>query len=514
MLEIVEYIYTNDLEIAKIPAATPRKLDDLCPLPEWTGTNKEEYAKAKKKRDLLSIELDAEVSKRLEMVFALATAKKFLEYDKFWYVYKLDYRGRIYPKSSYLSIMKSKPIKVLLEFGEGEYLTDEGVYWLKIHIANTYGLDKEKYAERIIWVDSNLDLIELIGRDPFSYRSEWEDTDSPLEFIAACQAWVDHIEGKKVHLPIQLDATNSGLQMYSGLLRDREGGQTVNIVPLYDTDGTQLRADVYNNVAEVVNKLLAERDYIKVIDYTDKLGEAHSIYTPPIGDSLVGKITRKLVKRPTMTTPYGVTFRGINEQLYDELKALDDAGKSFWKGDTWVVNRILTDVVEKAIGQVVKGSRIGQDYLVSVSRLYKKPMYWKTPIYDFPVKQNTLDPNQSRVHTLFGHLTIKTPGKKHSTQRQANQVAPNFIHSIDSTVLYNIIERSQGSLGTIHDCLLVSPNYGKEAVQWYKDAFITVMDTDPLRQFQQQVDKDEEVKFPEYGSLTWDDVQEAEYIIC
>jgi len=88
-----------------------------------------------------------------------------------------------------------------------------------------------------------------------------------FEYLAACMAWVDHKTGMPVHLPIQLDATCSGIQMYSGLLRDKVGAESVNVIG-------HTRNDIYQMVADRVDVHLKNGNYSKWIEYTDKEGSS------------------------------------------------------------------------------------------------------------------------------------------------------------------------------------------------------------------------------------------------
>ena len=506
MYKLIKYVFTQDLRLGGAPPARVRTWEELIDKPEGE-VSKEEWHKFNKEREKLIIKLDAEFGKRLELVYALGVAEEMLGYDvPFYYVYQVDYRGRIYPNDSYLNLLKGSIIKSLLEFGEGEYLTQEGKYWLAIHLANTYGLDKAPYNERLQWVYDNYNLILTVAEDPLANVSLWNDVDSPYEFVAACQAYLDDLNGEKVYLPIQLDATCSGIQMYSGLLRDKKGGESVNVI------GTT-RNDIYQRVQHRAEELLTEGRYDPILTYTTKDRETHSTLTHKFANELKGNITRQLVKRPTMTVPYNVTKYGMQEQQNDELVKLEEEGKAFWSVDTWFINKVLTDVTYTAIYNIVKGAKIGRDYLVAVANTLDSPAKWYTPIYNFPVIQQTYKSKAVRINTLLGTLTLRKQGANHVRRIQANQIAPNFIHSIDATVLYGVVDRQEGNIGTIHDCFLVPPNSGGLVQNNYKEAYVETMRADPLRLFQQQVDPEETIPLPEYGNLNLDDVFDAEYII-
>lgn len=72
--------------------------------------------------------------------------------------------------------------------------------YLKIDIANSFGLDKTTWDERINWFDQNENnLFDLLA-----------SADEPAMFFAGISAWFDVKEGKPSGYPISLDATASG----------------------------------------------------------------------------------------------------------------------------------------------------------------------------------------------------------------------------------------------------------------------------------------------------------------
>mgnify|MGYP002037782946 FL=1 len=67
-------------------------------------------------------------SKRMQLVRTMNMAEKFSEFEKFFFVYQMDFRGRKYVTSSFLSPQGPDYARALLEFGEGKPLGDRGRY--------------------------------------------------------------------------------------------------------------------------------------------------------------------------------------------------------------------------------------------------------------------------------------------------------------------------------------------------------------------------------------------------
>ena len=466
----------------------------------------EDWVTYNRELDKLQMELDGENGRRLSLLMALDVANEMVDYEEFYYPYQFDYRGRLYPVTNFLNPQSPKHIKALLEFSKGEVLNEEGVKWLKIHIANTYGLDKASFDERIKWTEAHISIILAIAKDPLDFVKDWAYCDSPYEFLASCFAYEDYTKGLPVYTPIQLDATCSGIQFYSGLLLDKEGAESVNVIG--DT-----RQDIYQKVADKVNYYLEVGDYPKEILFKDSEGAERIAYTLVEASSIKGKVTRSLVKRNTMTVPYSVTMRGMSDQLWDEMEILERKGKAFWSGDRWVVNKLLTFLNHKAIYEVVQGAKLGQDYLIAVAGTIKQPAIWHTPLYNFPVLQPAVKDKECKVSTVFGHLMTYSESTQFAAGKQRSGIAPNIIHSLDAELLRYVIENFEGDIGTVHDCFLVHPNQGEQVRDNYKKGYVKLMETSPLSYIGRQIDTEGTILVPCVGTLDLQDVYNSMYII-
>lgn len=150
----------------------------------------------------------------------IGLAKLLSNVSEFYFPLSLDWRGRIYCLSNYLTTQGNELSKSLILFSNGTPLTrshltdddetqyvDNGLRYLKVYGANLYGLDKHSIVDRINWVDDNHSKILEMDINFILKASE------PLLFIAFS------FEFKNYHkdpdnfvsrLPISLDATCSG----------------------------------------------------------------------------------------------------------------------------------------------------------------------------------------------------------------------------------------------------------------------------------------------------------------
>nr|DAT32289.1 MAG TPA: DNA directed RNA polymerase [Caudoviricetes sp.] len=158
----------------------------------------------------------------------------------FYFRWAYDKRGRVYSKGYHINIQANEYHKACLAFSKSVDLTDRGWYWLKVDIANAFGLDKLTWDERVVFVDNNIDAM-LLDIDGWS-----EKADEPLLAKSALLAYKDSLAtGKSSHI-VRLDATTSGPQLMSVMTRDVAGMERFNVI------GSSVRRDFYTEVATAI----------------------------------------------------------------------------------------------------------------------------------------------------------------------------------------------------------------------------------------------------------------------
>lgn len=139
--------------------------------------------------------------------------------------------------------------------------TFTGTEYLKIDIANCFGLDKETWDDRLKWVATNEPNLELLA----------SGAESPILFRKAVRALRAVQKGEPTNHVMGLDATASGLQIMGALSGCYNTAIAVNLV------NTGRREDVYGSISDFMNTIPGVR------------------------------VTRKRVKKPIMTVFYGST---------------------------------------------------------------------------------------------------------------------------------------------------------------------------------------------------------------
>lgn len=480
--------------------------------------DKEAYARYYKDLQDVKDNLQSNKGKAILLALALSEAREYLYETEMFFSYQYDFRGRIYPIQQHLQPQGTSWVKALLEFSNGYPIDDEESYkWFMVNGANYYGYDKIPYAERVAKMEAMKDDVIAVAENPMGNHTIWGDADEPFLWLAWCFEYSDYLkdrDGFLSHLPVALDATCSGIQIYSGLLLDREGAEAVNVVG-------KDRKDIYQEVANKVNGYLLSGDYEKQLSYEKSNGDLVVVDTTPIADSLKNKITRAMVKQNVMTTPYSVTQSGMVDQVTNVLKDLENSNNRFWVGETWAVARFIAKLNDRAITAVVKGAKVGQEYLRNVTRATVKDgdwVFYKAPLTNFPVLQKIHRKRVERINTPIGKLSIMSNLPSIDSLKMQNGIAPNFVHSLDAALLSMTVQKlhSDGcrDFHMIHDSFGVPVTHVANLNKRVRETFIELFETDPLTSFVSQVRPNHEVSPQEVmlNTLDLSEVADAEYI--
>lgn len=522
ILQVLKEVWELGNEIGDLP---PK---DEIPLPPKFWNSDEEFEKLKQEQPELIKKWKRQAasvyeqrlrtqSKRLALIQKIWIAEKFKDEEEFYFVWSLDWRGRMYPIQGFVNPQIDDSGKALLEFAKGKPISERGAFWLAVHLANKFGNDKVSFEDRVKWVQEHEKEILDSAKNPVDGLRFWDEADEPFQFLAACFEWAGYKEqGENFvsHLPIALDGSCNGLQNFSAMLLDEIGGRATNLVP------QEKPADVYQEVANVV---------IKDVEEDAKRGD-------PIAQVWLGKIDRGIVKRNVMTLPYGATKFGFRDQLLEELKKRDTSAQKYLEVNNnedaalYLANKTWT-----AIGEVVIAARAAMAWLQEVARIVAKvniPIKWITPA-GFPVVQNYRKLKTKRLDTVWGGIVLQLSLILQETEqidkrKQANGISPNFVHSMDASHLMLTIDKCLKN--GITDFSFVHDSYATHAAntdmmaKLLREAFVEQYSQDVLHRFKEEiVEQLKEVKpelikkippIPEKGKLKLDEVKNSKYFFA
>jgi len=463
---------------------------------------------------------NANKSRKIQLALTLDLANQFKDFEKIYFTYKIDFRGRLYPVQQMLNPQGSAIIKSLLEFSEGQVPTERGIYWLKIALANAYGKSKLSFKEREAWTDENIEDIKAFAENPYDALFFVEEADEPFVFLSLAQALNDGLQGKEVNVPVGLDASCSGIQIYAGLMLDEKAAKSVNVI----NNEEDKPADVYDLVAKKVVSYLVAGDYPKIFSFTTRDGIKKEVSTEIEANSLIKTLNRSHVKRNVMTLPYSVSERGMYNQLKEIFKVAKDDNIPFWKGEEFIAIRLLVILNKKAIKSIVVGAVKGQEFIKSITRDFshnsKNSMFWLSPFFNIPIIQHTTAKKVHRYKTALGYLRFKINTDILDKKKQSSSIAPNLIHSLDATLMFltveDMIKSDVANFQLIHDCYYTDCNNIDIMNKSIRKSYFLLFNNNPLQEWLEQIntlyDTHKKASDIMINTLVLDDVLKSNYL--
>lgn len=505
-------------------------------------------------------------------------AKRFLG-KTFYHLYYYDFRGRKYPTTAYLHEQGSDLARGLLLRADKKRIGKEGFFWLMVSIASNWAgdagradgrkTDKIPLQDRFEWAMDNEDILLSYAERP-KVNQEWMKADKPWQFLAACtelmrfRIWQSELLDYENYdyesaLECYIDGSNNGSQHLAALTRDEVTAPHVNLVPLdlpgdlykYVGDhvwgrldrlaaayGPELRSACEQYIDNLIELKKAITNAEPKSELRQKLVEQIKAYKAE-NESLSGpscaifwlrikdqKHRRKIVKRNTMTLPYGGTSYGLGEQQ------IKDASKH---------GIDLLYYMEHRWGAYM-GREVYEDCRVSL----KRPMQllevfenagraaevrgeflsWTVPVTGFPVVQHYTEgvikkvwvqygpPKGERLNTGYYENTYQVSVcfiEEHvpSKGRQAQGASPNAIHSLDAAHLTMAVSSADFPITTIHDsfgCLLADM---PKLFRLIREKFVELYSNDPLTSLMKDIGGD--VSDVQIGTLDISLVLDSEY---
>ncbi|PPE71452.1 hypothetical protein IS481_11945 [Caldimonas thermodepolymerans] len=479
------------------------------PLPEdvYAALPKEEQVKRRRQMEEIHSKNASLMGQRAAVYRRLSLAADLASFPALWFPHFCDFRGRLYPIAQELHPQGDSLTKGLLTFAEPVRLGANGQWWLYVVLANAMGHDKLPLQERADWTDNNLNLILATAKDPLAYIDFWahEDVDSPWEALSLCfevaqlcewAALGNRVEDFESTVPVRLDATCSGIQHLSALMRDEASARCVNVLP------TGKREDIYSDVANKVKQFVA----------TD------AAKGNPLAVQWLGKIGRKTVKRAVMTTPYGVTESGIAEQLVNDGFCNHFRGEDRRKAAAY-----LRDCIVGALDESIGQPRRAMQYMQDVARFLAEnnlPLQWTTPA-GFTVRQAYYETHETRVETLIGDVSLRRekPEAGLVVRKQCAAAAPNVVHSFDAAHLCRtaVAMKRDGvrDLAFVHDSFGTHAGHTDTLSQRLREEFVAIYSRPALEEWRQSVivhsGRDDIPPIPKLGALDVSKVLESEF---
>jgi len=439
-------------------------------------------------------------------------AREF-EHQTCYMVHFADWRGRLYPLSSYLHNQGWDLGRGLIQFQRGKPIEDEtAADWLRIHGANSFGVDKCAFSERLEWVAKNEDSIRSVATDPLGDQW-WTEADKPAAFLSFCldyDGFLDNGFGHTSRVPVALDGSNNGLQILSMLLRDEIGAKSTNCTPSDEP------ADTYQDVSDAVEGLLREDSDPLATTWLEWFG--------------FSRLPRSMSKRPAMTLAYGVTHYAVHQYVrewYQEIK--DTTGKAVIEGDPYPATLYLAQKVWAATRDVVVGAKAGMEWLQGVARVCSEndvDVEWMSPS-GFPCRQAYRKRDRRTIQFVLGgsarvRQKLRCDTEDLSSRTSVQGISPNFVHSLDAAALHLTVNATSDR---VRDYAMIHDSYGVPAAdasymaESLREVFIGIFEDDQLHRFREQQllrlpPGTELPDLPTYGTYNVQDLRDADYFFA
>lgn len=391
--------------------------------------------------------------------------------DAVYYPQNLDFRGRVYPCTSFLSNHNEDLMRALLTFWEAKPLGPNGYAWLSYQLANVFLGSSISMEELRAFVEKNRTAITESATSPLGKGDWWKKGDSPWQTLALCmefrKVWEfdGNIEDYNSRIPVHMDGTCNGLQHYAALGADTEAASSVNLMP------SDVKRDVYVTVLDRVRQ--------KVQNDFDSEEEGVSTVAKQVHHLL----SRKVVKQTVMTTVYGVTLYGAFKQIREKLdEALGDTSDGNYNPETAKMATYTAKYVLEAISDLFSGAKIIQSWLLEncgrcisayekhslpqrevdfFSKKRFRPMMW-TSLSGLPIIQPYRKNTTKEISTVLQKVSVQHIGKiTHIDYRkQLNGIAPNFIHLLDAMhLLMTCLASKEAKISfvAVHDSFWTHP---------------------------------------------------------
>lgn len=402
------------------------------------------------------------------------------------------------------------------------FQTFTGKEYLKIDVANQFGLDKKNWDERLAWFEENEDKLESLVKE----------AEEPAMYMAGVRAWRNVCKGNINHHPISLDATSSGIQILSCLVGDRKGAELCNVVD------TGSRQDAYTTLYSIM---------------LDKIGEE-------------ARIDRKDTKAAVMTSFYG--SEAVPKRVFGEGALLAIFEETMEEGapGAWELNKAMLDIWNpealsydwtmpdnfhvhiKVMGQVTevahfqnkpydvtyavqmpleKGRSLGANMTHSIDGMIVREMGLRCNYNQERINEvmRLLDP---KVVTIGDNKQIKTEGDKIVQTLWEHYLESGFLSArilsylqmhniglVDKVAIFDLImslPKKPFEIISVHDCFRCLPNYGNDLRRQYNILLSSVAKSELLSFLISQM-IGRVVKLDKLDKDLWKDILEANYAL-
>jgi len=439
--------------------------------------------------------------KRARMLVRLDLADQLSKESMFYMPYTLDFRGRGYGTCELLCCQGSDFDLSLIQFAESVEQTEEGLFWLKVYLANLFDQDKFTLDDRVKWVDDNMEMFEAINKDPYTNKEWLSDKKKKNPSFTRLKVIFDLCRTDGLtQIDVHIDGKCNGTQHWAGIMRD---SLTATLTNLNDNKSPE---DLYGFVANKTTEVCYDNKdtvnwYEEFLDYWSD------------------GIQREVTKRPTMCDSYGLTFYGIQKYVKSE-------GHLDWVDKDRVGGAVveLARAIQSSLSQTLEMPNKGKDFLKECATVLgndNKHIEYTTPSGFKVVHSYNMRKNRRSLASLFNHkeLTFYTYTEDVDIRKAVLSIAPNYIHSLDAAhmflVIYRLLKEGIFMLSFIHDSYGVHAPYVQRMRDITRQEFVKIHEENQLQVFKEEIERNSNLTLPSVpgrGGFEINRVLESDYL--
>lgn len=397
--------------------------------------------------------------------------------------------------------------------------------YLKIDIANSYGLDKLTWDERLEWFDAH----------ESNLLSQLSEAENPALYYAGVKAWEDAKAGRASGYPISLDATSSGIQILSVLTGDTKAAELSNVIQ----NPQKKRVDAYQALYELMLKRVGGGTRISRSDLKQ------SIMTAFYGSEAVpkeifkeGKLLQAFFETLEEETPHIWELNKAFLKLWDpqayqyswvmpdnfhvQIKVKDRIQEDVkFMGNDFAIYRKVNMPTEKgrSIGANVTHSLDGMIVRELVRRCDHDPQQRERvqqliidQMNGIPVTRDESSEDAHMVQVLWDLYT----DSGYLSARILDYLTPGNLHLINTDPLQDLLDslpQKPFKIIPIHDCFRVHPNYGNDLRKQYNLQLSLIAQSNMLQYVLSQLLKKHVTINKQSGSTFPEEILRADYAL-
>lgn len=346
--------------------------------------------------------------------------------------------------------------------------------YLQIDIANSYGLDKLTWDQRLEWFQQNEHQLMLL----------LPKADNPAMYYAGVKAWMDYKKGEPIGYPVSLDATSSGIQILAVLTGDKSAAQLSNVLD------TGKRGDAYNSLFELMSQkagteIKLERKPVKSAIMTafygseavprDVFGEGPLLKTfyDTLEEATPGawEINKALLE---LWDPKAMKYSWVMpDNFHVHIKVTDQVMENVrFMGDDFTIFRTENRPIEQ--GRSLSANMVHSVDGFIVRELMRRCNYdserieyIRALLHEGPGAADQKPSENTGMVDLLWALYEKSG---YLSARILDFLDSTNIHLVDDKKIWELLEslpRKPFQVIAVHDCFRVHPNYGNDLRRQY-----------------------------------------------